>query len=124
MRRHLFTVVLIALVAVAAPAFAQAPVTGANKIGWDQAAPTLADAQGYTYKYYADAATTGITLAGVTCAGTTSPYQCEVPFPAFTPGNHTLTLTAGNLAGESVKSAPLSFAFVVTPGAPVNLRIK
>lgn len=123
MRRHLFAVVLIVL-AVAAPAVAQVPVTGANKIGWDQAAPTLADAQGYTYKYFADAATAGIALAAVTCTGTTSPYQCEVPFPAFTPGNHTLTLTAGNLAGESAKSAPLSFAFVVTPGAPVNLRIK
>jgi hypothetical protein len=25
-------------------------VTGANKIGWDQAAPTLADAQAFTYQ--------------------------------------------------------------------------
>jgi hypothetical protein len=124
MKRLLIVALVLAGVLAAGPAAAQAPVTGANKIGWDQAAPTLGEAQNYTYKYFADNATTGITLASVTCAGTASPYQCEVPFPAFTPGNHTITLTAGNLAGESVKSAPLSFAFVVTPGAPVNLRIK
>lgn len=121
MKKILFTIIILL---VASTVYAQPPVTGANKIGWDQAAPTLADAQGYTYKYYPDSATVGTTLVSVTCAGTVSPYQCQVPFPAFTPGPHNLTLTAGNLAGESVKSAPLSFAFVVTPGAPTNLIIK
>lgn len=115
----------IILLLVASVVYAQPPATGGNKIGWDQAAPTLAEAQGYTYKYYPDSATAGTALVSVTCAGTVSPYQCEVAFPAFTPGSHTLTITASNLAGESVKSTPpLSFVFVVTPSAPSNVKIK
>ena len=123
MKKILFAIIILAFASVA---YAQPnpPATGGNKIGWDQSAPTLAEAQGYTYKYYPDASPTGTTLATVTCAGTTSPYQCEVAFPAFTPGNHTLTLTASNIAGESVKSAPLNFVFTVTPSAPTNLKIK
>jgi hypothetical protein len=122
MKRAYFLAVLI--VTFASVAYAQPPATGSSKIGWDQAAPTLAEAQGYTFKYYPDTATVGTTLISVTCVGTVSPYQCEVAFPAFTPGAHTLTLTANNLAGESVKSAPLSFAFIVTPSSPSNVRIK
>ena len=122
MKRAYFLTVL--LVIFASVAYAQPPATGSSKIGWDQTAPTLAEAQGYTYKYYPDTATVGTTLISVTCVGTVSPYQCEVAFPAFTPGAHTLTLTANNLAGESAKSSPLSFAFIVTPSSPSNVRIK
>jgi len=121
MKRILFAIIILL---VATTVYAQPPATGSNKIGFDQEGPSLTEVQAYTWKYYADSATTGIVLANVTCAGTASPYQCEAPFPAFTPGRHTLTLTTSNLAGESVKSAPLDFAFVVTPGAPTNLRIK
>jgi hypothetical protein len=116
--------IAIAILLVSSVVYAQPPATGGNKLGWDQAASSLAEAQGYTYKYYPDSATTGTTLISITCVGATSPYQCEVAFPAFTPGNHTVTLTASNLAGESVKSAPLNFTFIVTPGAPTNLKIK
>lgn len=126
MKKLLFALVILCL---ASTAFAQTPVTTANKIGWDQQAPSLAEAQAYTYKYYPDGATTGIALTGVVCTAVTSPTgtvvpQCEVAFPAFTPGSHTLSITASNEAGESVKSAPLNFAFVVIPSPPANLRIK
>ena len=124
MKRLAIVCAMFALLAFTVTAAAQTPVTTANKIGWDQSAPTLAEAQSYVYKYYPDAATAGVALASVTCAGTTSPYQCEVPFPAFTPGSHTLTLTASNAAGESAKSAVLAFAFVIIPASPNNLRIK
>lgn len=93
-----------------------------SKIAWTQEAPTLADAQGYTYRYYPDGAP-GVALSGVTCSGEGSPFSCQVAFPAFTPGNHALTMTAANLAGESVQSAPLNFVFVVTPATPTGLRI-
>jgi hypothetical protein len=94
-----------------------------STIQWDQPAPTLADAQAYTYKYYADGSTTGVVFNGVTCNGTASPFTCTVLFPAFTPGNHTIRLTAQNIAGESTPSSPFGFTFVVTPSSPNNIRI-
>ena len=129
MKRLILIALVFALIGFAASATAQTPATNGNKIAWDQAAPTLAIAQSYVYKYYPDAAAAGVTLAPVTCVGQASPagattFQCEAPFPAFVPGAHTLTLTASNEAGESVKSAPLSFTFVVIPSAPAALRIK
>jgi hypothetical protein len=119
MKRILF--VIVALL-ISSSAFSQA--TNTSKIAWDQAALTLSDSQGYTYKYYPDGSATGTAFANVVCTGATSPFQCEAPFPAFTPGNHTIQLTAGNIAGESVKTSPFAFAFVVTPASPSNVRIK
>jgi|SRR5581483_4152810 len=97
--------------------------TPSSKLIWDQTAPDLATAQAYTYTSYPDGSATGTGLSGVTCSGTTSPFTCQVTYPAFTPGAHTLQLTAKNAAGESPKSAAFSFTFVVLPAAPVNLRI-
>lgn len=102
----------------------QPPIgTATQKFAWDQDAPTLADAQAYTYKYYPDGSATGVTFAVVTCSGAATPFTCSAPIPAFTPGNHTITLTASNIAGESAKSNPFGFSFVVTPGVPNNIRI-
>ena len=94
-----------------------------SRLAWDQDAPTLEDAQSYTYKYYPDSSTTGIILKEVTCTGTATPFQCSVPFPAFTPGKHTIQLSASNIAGEGTKSSVFSFTFVVVPSAPANIRI-
>jgi len=115
--------ILLVLALTALPNVLYAQATPTSKLAWDQAAPTLTDANGYTYKYYPDGAATGVTLASVTCTGSSSPYACQVNYPAFTPGNHTLQLTATNAAGESVKSSPFAFAFVVIPAAPANIRI-
>ena len=105
---------------------AQAQAIPTSKLAFNQQAPTLADAQAYTYKYYPDAATTGVNLANVTCADTATAgtFACEAPFPAFTPGSHSLTLSATNAAGEGPVSESLSFTFVVTPSAPTQLSIK
>jgi hypothetical protein len=115
--------VLAALLLVVSSAGAQTS-TPASKLTWDQASvASAAEAQALTYRYYPDGSTTGTTLAGVTCTGTT-PVVCQATFPAFTPGAHTLTMTAANAAGESVKSAVFSFTFVVIPAAPGNIRIQ
>ncbi len=95
-----------------------------SALGWDQVAPSAATAQSYTYRTRADGSTTGVVLPGVTCTGAVSPYQCKAPFPAFTPGAHTLTLTASNAAGESAPSPVLSFTFVVIPAVPGQPRIE
>jgi len=104
------------------PSILQAQATGDSKLLFDQTAVTLVEANSYIYRYYPDAATTGVILT-VICTGTVSPFTCSAAFPAFTPGTHTLTLTAANLAGESAKSAPFTFTFVVVPGIPANIRI-
>jgi hypothetical protein len=116
--------ILLAALLLAIPAFASAQVVPSDKIAWDQQAPDLASAQAYTYKYYPDGATTGITFTGVTCtsAGTPAVITCRANFPAFTPGAHTLTITATNAAGESPKSATFKFDLVVVPTAPTNIR--
>jgi hypothetical protein len=99
------------------------PATPANSILWDQGGPDLATVNGYTFKYYPDGAAAGITFpAPVVCTGTVSPFTCKVPYPAFTPGAHTIIVTASNVAGESAKTGTLSFTFAVVPTAPANLR--
>ena len=104
-------------------AFAQGQATPTSKLSWDMSAPSLIDVNEYVYKYYTDGSETGIVFpTAVTCTGTASPFTCTTNYPAFTPGNHTITLTASNIAGESGKSNPFAFTFVVTPGIPFNIR--
>jgi len=105
------------------PLFAQPPATSANRFAFDQPAPDLATATSYTYRLYADGATTG-TILVVACTGTASPFPCSVPIGAFTPGPHSVTMSAANVAGESARSAPLLFTMVVIPSAPTNLRVQ
>lgn len=108
---------------LAAPAAAQ--VTTANKIVLDEPAPSLAVANGYQYKYYEGVAA-GVVLTGTSCTGVSSPFTCTFNFPAFTPGSHSITLTASDTtvtpALESAKSTQLTFVFVIAPAVPQNPR--
>ncbi len=117
MRRLLVLAILCLIPAISRAA--QSPKT----LLWDQPQATAAEAQALTYKYYADGATTGVALTGVTCTGTTT-VVCSVSFPAFTPGAHSIQITATNAAGEGAKSAAFSFTFVLVPAAPVNIRVQ
>lgn len=113
------------VVIVAQPTLAQNPnATPSSQIGWDQDAPDMATAQGYTYQYLLDAAAP-VVLPGHKCGTGPAPttFSCAAPFPAITPGPHSLTLTASNIAGASLPSTPLSFVFVLIPSPPKNLRI-
>lgn len=120
---------LVALIAlgVAAPALAQtAAVPAQHRLAWDQAAPSLAEAQGYQYAIYVDGGPRTV-LSGVTCTGTASPWTCAVPFPALTPGDHQIRLTAavvvGDVIAESLPSVPFDVRVVVAPQPPSGLRI-
>lgn len=115
--------ILLTLAIILLPIVGSAQAIPTSKFDFDQIAPTLAEAQAYTPKYYPDGATTGI-ASTITCTGATSPYTCSIPVPAFTPGAHTVQLTVSNAAGESPKSAIFNFTFVVIPSAPANLRIR
>jgi len=98
---------------------AQTVATPTNHLGWDEVGQTAAIANASTYNAYIDAATTPVALTGVACIGTTT-ATCTANWPAMTPGTHTLTITQVN-GGESGKSAPLSFSFVVVV-VPTNVR--
>lgn len=108
---------------LATPLFAQTQATPSNKFAIDQAAPDLATAQAYVYKIYVDGGATGAVVT-MTCSGTASPFLCTTPVGSFTPGAHTVTFTAANAAGESAKSAGLSFIMVIIPAVPQNPRLQ
>ena len=112
------------LVWLIVPLRAQTPTpTPSSFLTWDQPnVVSTAEAQAYTYQYYADGATAGVAVTSVTCSGV-APTVCRAPFPAFTPGSHTITLTASNLAGTSPQSTLFTFTFVVVPSAPQNIRV-
>lgn len=118
---------LLALTFIALPSLVHAqPVppaaTAQSKFAIDVNAADLATAQGYVYKQYADGALQGTVIA-FTCSGTAAPFLCVAPVGAFTPGQHSVTLTASNAAGESGKSAAIIFTMTVVPQIPGNPRI-
>lgn len=119
------TTLICLLVALAASVSAQQPVpaTAKSQFAFDQDAPDLASVQGYTFRLYIDGSATGAVLP-VTCTGAAIPFQCAGPIPAFTPGTHTVTVSASNEAGESDKSEALTFRMVIVPGKPTTLRIQ
>ena len=118
MTRFLLTILCMLLASVVS---AQ-PATPTSKLLWDQPnVASAAKAQAYTFRYYADGSATGTILTGVVCTGTAT-VTCSAAYPAFTPGPHSLTLSAANAAGEGPKSAPFTFTFVIVPSAPVNIR--
>ena len=127
MRLRMFGLVFcLSLIATAVSAQS---ATGSSKLAWTQAGPDLAAVQSFVYRHYDDASTTGIAMptATVKCVEqvpvVAGIFECEVGFPAFAPGAHTLTLSASNAAGESAKSVPLVFTFFVVPSPPTILRI-
>jgi hypothetical protein len=124
--KKLKIILVILVTALAVPTVAQTPpiATANSLLSWGIPAPDLASAQTYTYRYYPDATATGTILNAVTCSGTATPFVCQVAFPLFTQGNHTLKLSAANAAGEGVPSAPFAFSFVGKPGTPINITIK
>lgn len=132
MRRARLLLTLVFVLATA-PVHAQsipAAVVAGSRLIWDQTAATLAEAQGYTYRFYKDALS-GVLIAGVVCgpAVASSPagtFPCEAPWPADVPGaTHTAVVTAMNAGGlESPPSNPYTYVFTVRTIAPRNLRTK
>ena len=112
--------VLLALACLVVPSAANAqttvPLPTTSKLSWDHDGVNTDG-----YKLQIDG---GEKLAvTATCAITSGVRSCEIPFPALTPGNHTLIVIAWNIAGEA-GSDPFAVTVVVVPAKPVNIRIK
>lgn len=107
---------------------AQGPVSTANRFSWDEQAPDLNTANSYTYLYYIDGLPTGVVLTGAKCFASLVPdpltFNCTVNLPPFSPGSHTVQISATLSGVESAKSNAVSFTFAIVPGIPFNFRIK
>jgi hypothetical protein len=124
MRRAVFLACVFSLFAT----FAHAQAAPGKTLAFDQDAPDLAAANSYVYRHYDDDSATGVVFSPVTCSERVPPviggFTCVTPFPAYTPGAHSFQATAANEAGESLKSTPFAFTFVVIPAPPKNFRIQ
>jgi len=108
----------LGLLLLAAAAQAQTATPG-SKFIWTQSTDA-ATAQAYTWKVYTDGAAIGVTLTAVTCVANSpaTTATCSVAIPAFTPGPHSITVSATNAAGEGPKSDALAFTMVALPAKP------
>jgi hypothetical protein len=118
MKRLLFAVALAFLVApsVSAQTPVPSPTPATTRLAFDHDG---VNTDGYRLKVD-EAVAVAITP---TCAVVASVRTCEIPFPALTPGAHSLVLIAWNIAGEAA-SAPFAVTVVVIPAVPANIRIR
>jgi len=117
---------LLLVIALAAPLHAQAQASPASRLGWDQGAANLAEANTFGATLFIDnvggADTGGVVLVGKSCSGTASPFACVADLPALTVGPHVLRLSATFSTFESPVSTPLDIVMIVIQ-TPTNLRI-
>lgn len=116
MRRRYSVGLLVAV--LVATLSAQSVVRDGSTVLWSQDAPSLTEAQGYTYRAYIDSAAT---MLSATCSGAASPYACSALLPSSSVGGHTLTVSAANAGGESSPSAAIQIARA--PLAPQAYRL-
>lgn len=118
MRKPYALALAFALVVGVATASAQTPVPSptppTTRLGFDHDG---VNTDGYRLKV--DDVTALVTA---TCTGVAAARTCEIPFPALTPGNHTLWVIAFNAAGEAA-SDPFPVTVFVQPAKATNIRI-
>ena len=131
MKSPRLVLIIVALLAVlfGGSADAQTNVTPGRTLAFDQPAVSVDEANSFEYRAYFDGSASPVSLSPVVCSAAVagSPvgtFPCEVPFPASTPGAHTMVATATNIGGESLPSTPFDFFFVVLPNPPRNLRLR
>ena len=84
-------------------------IVGGELLGWDQVAPSVDAAQGYSYTLYVDGARQNA-LGGVRCEPGESAvgYRCSGILPPLPRGSRTLQLTSASSGGESGLSVGIS----------------
>lgn len=124
--------IVFALLALApAAAAAQTPVGPTTEYGWDQEAPSLADARAYRYTWFVDGVRNIVALP-ITCAEKSPPvanvFDCRTAAPTMAAGHRVLALTAAVQASgqwiESPRSNTLTVLLITAapPAVPRNLR--
>jgi len=108
------------------------------RIRFDVAAVDLAMARAYSYKYYLDGDTAGVSLVGVTVSeNSDGSFSFVAPLPSsilkptttvngvVTPvKSHTIQVSVSNNIGESAKSATITVNTDSPLPAPVNLKLE
>lgn len=97
------------------PPIVVSPIPATTMLAWD-ASPAGENILGYRV-YLTDNSQNVLLI-------TTMSDTTQVPFPALTPGIHTLVVRAYNEAGESLDSNVLTVKVVVVPAPVTGLRIQ
>lgn len=99
-----------------------------DRLAWDQAAGSAAEAQGYVYRATVDS-DAPVQVVNVVCtdpANASGEFPCVGDFPSTTPTQHSLTLTAETTVDgtvlTSLPSNPFVFVTRIAPASPSNVR--
>lgn len=96
-------------------------VTAGSRLAWDYPDSDISNVTRFEMQLDGGAwVTAGMPTA---TAGPTGFQTYATPFPALTPGNHTVTVRACNVDICSDAAAPLGFKLVVVPAVPGGLRV-
>jgi hypothetical protein len=104
------------------------PISGRERLGWNQWAADAAQLALFRYVVYVDG--TRASLSDVRCGPATSArtFECSAALPPMTPGAHSIELAAvvqkPSGAVESVRSAPLRVVVTGDRRSPSSSRSK
>ena len=83
------------------------PIRGGERIAWDQAAPSVQAARGYSYRLFIDGALSSITDIRCSDTRTSAGYECSGLLPGMSAGQHSLEVAALAGSAQSASSVPL-----------------
>jgi len=87
------------------------PITGTERIAWDQPASDAGELATFRYAVYVDDVRTEAADASCASAGTNGRFACATSLPQMSAGSHALQIAAfvldGGVARESSRSATI-----------------
>jgi len=95
------------------------PISGSERIGWDQSAGDPAGPPGYTYWIYVDGTRSRLGLVDCSSSAGTAGYPCSAPLPPLSPGPHVLELSA-SIGSDGRLEGPRSLPFSVVVASPAG----
>jgi hypothetical protein len=97
-------------------------ITGGERLGWNQLAPSLQTLRSYSFKLYVDRTPADPGLSEVQCGDTAGPtgYECSGLLPTLPAGTRVLQLSTTERGQESPRSAELTVTVVRRLTAPTS----